>query len=101
MTATKDVVGYQWKSARKTRLLTYELSNSGYAWARIAKWIRRKHNRIGWPELRRRFCDRGWRFASEGVILTGASSVAVSRYRYRGGSIATPWAPKPTAAVPC
>ena len=29
MTATKDVVGYQWKSARKTRLLTYELSNSG------------------------------------------------------------------------
>ena len=72
-----------------------------YAWARIAKWIRRKHNRIGWPELRRRFCDRGWRFASEGVIFTGASSVAVSRYRYRGGSIATPWAPRPTAAVPC
>ena len=29
MTATKDVVGYQRKSARRTRLLTYELSNSG------------------------------------------------------------------------
>ncbi|MFM8895691.1 MAG: reverse transcriptase domain-containing protein, partial [Actinomycetales bacterium] len=71
-----------------------------YAWERIATRIQRKHNRIGWPELRRRFCDRGWRFASETVTFTGASSVAVSRYRYRGGSIATPWTPKPTAPVP-
>ena len=70
-----------------------------YAWEKIAKWIRRKHNRVGWPELRRRFCDKGWRFASEGVIFTGASSVAVNRYRYRGSNIATPWTPKPTAAV--
>jgi len=70
-----------------------------YAWERIAKWIRRKHNRVGWPELRRRFCDRGWRFASDGVIFTGASSVAVTRYRYRGSRIPTPWAPKLTASA--
>ena len=49
--------------------------------------------------LRRRFCDQGWRFAYNGVVFTGASSVAVTRYRYRGSTIATPWTPKPAAAT--
>jgi RNA-directed DNA polymerase len=65
------------------------------AWRRIMRWIRAKHNRIGMKELHRRFCDKGWRFASNGVAFTGASSVAVTRYRYRGNTITTPWAPKP------
>lgn len=60
-----------------------------HAWCRIAGWLRRKHS-IGRSGLRR-FCDRGWRFASNGVVFTGASSVAVTRYRYRGTRIATPW----------
>ena len=67
-----------------------------YAWERIASWLRRKH-RIGWPDLRRRFCVNGWRFAADGVVFTGAASVAVTRYRYRGYHIATPWTPKPEA----
>ena len=46
-------------------------------------------------ELRRRFCDKGWRFAYDGVIFTGASSVSVKRYRYRGSTIPTPWTLKP------
>ena len=46
-------------------------------------------------ELRRRFCDKGWRFAYHGVIFTGASSVSVKRYRYRGSTIPTPWTLKP------
>jgi hypothetical protein len=32
-------------------------------------------------KLRRRFCDVGWRFAHNGAVLNGASSVAVVRYR--------------------
>jgi len=44
-------------------------------------------------ELRRRFCDHGWRIAHDGVVFTGASSVAVTRYRYRGSTIPTPWTP--------
>ena len=48
--------------------------------------------------MRRRFCDVGWRFAHNGVVFTGASSVTVTRYRYRGGNIPTPWTPKPSAA---
>ena len=51
------------------------------------------------PELRRRFCDQGWRFACNGVVFTGASSVTVTRYRYRGSNIPTPWTPRPAAAA--
>jgi RNA-directed DNA polymerase len=50
-------------------------------------------------ELRRRFCDKGWRFAHNGVVFTGASSVKVTRYRYRGSTIATSWTPAPEAAT--
>lgn len=66
-----------------------------HAWSRIAGWLRRKH-RIGRSGLRR-FCDRGWRFAGPRIAFTGASSVAVTRYRYRGTRIATPWTPALTA----
>jgi RNA-directed DNA polymerase len=72
-----------------------------HAWWRIVGWIRAKYkgkNRIGWKELRRRFCDQGWRLAHEGAVFTGASSVAVTRYRYRGSTIASPWTPTPAAA---
>jgi RNA-directed DNA polymerase len=73
-----------------------------HAWLRLMRWIRGKHqgkHRIGMRELRRRFCDNGWRFACNGVAFTGASSVAVTRYRYRGNTIATPWTPNPAAAA--
>jgi RNA-directed DNA polymerase len=72
-----------------------------YTWNRLMLWIRAKYaGRTGLSrkQLRRRFCDRGWRFAHNGAVFTGASSVAVTRYRYRGHTIATPWTPKPAAA---
>ena len=58
-----------------------------HAWGRLMRWIRAKYagkHRLGMRELRRRFCDIGWRFAHNGVAFTGASSVTVTRYRYRG-----------------
>ena len=67
------------------------------------RWIRAKYagkTGLSMKELRRRFCDQGWRFAWNGVVLTGASSVAVTRYRYRGSIIPTPWTPAPAAADP-
>jgi len=70
-----------------------------HAWNRLMRWIRAKYkhgtHRIGMPELRRRFCDQGWRFACNGVVFTGAASVTVTRYRYRGSNIPTPWTPAP------
>jgi RNA-directed DNA polymerase len=73
-----------------------------YTWNKIMRWLRRKYkhrrSRIGMPELRRRFCVPGtWKFAYNGVVFTGASSVAVTRYRYRGTLIPTPY-PEPPAA---
>ena len=40
---------------------------------------------------------RGFRHLQ--VVFTGAASVEVKRYRYRGNTIATPWTPKPATAV--
>jgi RNA-directed DNA polymerase len=71
-----------------------------HAWHRLMRWIRAKYqgkSGLGMAEMRRRFCDVGWRFACNGVKFTGASSVPVSRYRYRGSNIPTPWTPKPPA----
>jgi RNA-directed DNA polymerase len=70
-----------------------------HAWHRLMRWTRNKYagkNRLGMKEVRRRFCDIGWRFAYNGVVFTGTSSVGVTRYRYRGNNIATPWTPTPT-----
>jgi RNA-directed DNA polymerase len=74
-----------------------------FVWGRLMRWIRAKYagkTGLSMKELRRRFCDQGWRFACNGVALTGASSVAVTRYRYRGSTIPTPWTPTPAAADP-
>ena len=73
-----------------------------HAWLRLMRWIRDKYagkNRLGMPQFRRRFCDQGWRIAHNGVVFTGASSVSVSRYRYRGNTIATPWTPTPATTT--
>jgi RNA-directed DNA polymerase len=73
-----------------------------FAWNRIMRWLRRKHQGrtgLGMPALRRRFCIPGtWIFAANGIRLTGASAVPVTRYRYRGTQIPAPWAPQPAAA---
>jgi RNA-directed DNA polymerase len=73
-----------------------------HTWSRLMRWTRAKYagkTGLSMKGLRRRFCDTGWRFAHNGVVFTGASSVAVTRYRYRGSTIATPWTPKPAAAT--
>src|SRR5713226_8911555 len=73
-----------------------------FTWLRLMRWIRRKYegkHRLGMKALRNRFCDKGWRFAWKGAVFTGASSVTVNRYRYRGSNIPTPWTPRPAAAA--
>ena len=75
-------------------------SVNNFTWLRLMRWIRAKYagkHRPGMKEVRRRFCDQGWRFAHKGAVFTGTSSVQVKRYRYRGSSIPTPWTPKPAA----
>jgi RNA-directed DNA polymerase len=74
-----------------------------HAWRRIMRWLPHNYQHgnstTGMPELRRRFCLPGtWQFAVNGARLTGASSVAVTHYRYSASKIPTPWTPQPAAA---
>jgi RNA-directed DNA polymerase len=65
-----------------------------HAWNRLMRWTRAKYagkHGLSMAEMRRRFCDVGWRFARNGVVFRGASSVRVTRYRYRGNKIPAPW----------
>jgi RNA-directed DNA polymerase len=64
---------------------------SHYAWQQVIKWLRRKHTKISWGELRRRYCGGGWWPAHEGRQLFRPSSVHTTRYRYRGANIPSPW----------
>jgi hypothetical protein len=69
-----------------------------YAWRRIASWLARKHSRLSRQQMHRRFCQPGtWKIAHDGIAFTGASSVVVTRYRYRGHHIPSPWTPVPAA----
>jgi RNA-directed DNA polymerase len=73
-----------------------------HAWGRLMRWTRAKHSGrsgLSMKEFRHRFCDVGWRTAHNGVAFTGASSVAITRYRYRGSRIPTPWTHTAPAAA--
>jgi RNA-directed DNA polymerase len=66
-----------------------------YTWARVIGWIRRKHRRMNWKELRRRYCGGGWWPADGKVTLFNPSTVRTTRYRYRGAAIPSPWPQQP------
>jgi RNA-directed DNA polymerase len=64
---------------------------SKIAWYKVTKWIRRKHRRMTWKELRRRYCGGGWWPTTATGQLFDPGRVRVTRYRYRGTAIPTPW----------
>jgi RNA-directed DNA polymerase len=64
---------------------------SYYTWRQVGSWLRRKHRRSTWKDLRRRYCDAGWWPTSEERSLFNPAKVATTRYRYRGTAIPTPW----------
>jgi len=57
----------------------------------VVGWIRRKHPRANWKSLRRRYFNNGWQLGQDGVVLYDTRAVSVTRYRYRGQRIPTPW----------
>ena len=60
-----------------------------FTWRRVLLWMRRKHRRANWKELRRRYLPRWW--PTDGnVALFDPGKVAVTRYRHRP-NIPTPW----------
>jgi RNA-directed DNA polymerase len=61
-----------------------------FSWRRVICWLRHKHRRANWKWLRRRYLP-GWRPTDGEVTLFNPTAIAVTRYRYRGGQIPTPW----------
>jgi RNA-directed DNA polymerase len=68
-------------------------------WHRVARWVRHK-NRMSAKALRQRFHDQhGWKpLALDGVTLFNIATVPVTRYRWRGYNIPTPWTEHQTTA---
>jgi RNA-directed DNA polymerase len=65
---------------------------SYYTWQQVGRWIRRKHRRATWKDLRRLYY-RGqiWWPASQERQLFNPAAIGTTRYRYRGTVIPTPW----------
>jgi RNA-directed DNA polymerase len=62
-----------------------------FTWNRVLRWLRRKHPKASWGWLRRRYLPRWWPTHGTTELLR-CGHVTVSRYRYRGAQIPTPWA---------
>ncbi|GAB3176587.1 group II intron reverse transcriptase/maturase [Myceligenerans halotolerans] len=57
-----------------------------YARERVLRWIRRKHRRIRWKDVYRRYCDGHGMPSQDGLTLFSPGSVGTVRYRYRGST---------------
>jgi RNA-directed DNA polymerase len=63
---------------------------SHYLWWRVVRWLRKKHPRLTWKQIKRRYWQRTWSGVN-GARLAWPAEVAITRYRYRGYRIPSPW----------
>lgn len=72
-----------------------------FTWRRVTRWLLKRHLRINWKDLYRRFLTArpGHRPAEGKVMLFLCQQVEVTRYRWRGHRIATPWTSTPAATA--
>jgi RNA-directed DNA polymerase len=61
-----------------------------FTWRRVICWLRRKHPKANWRWMRATYLP-GWWPTHNRVELYNPGGVAVTRYRYRGTKIPTPW----------
>jgi RNA-directed DNA polymerase len=64
-----------------------------FVWKHVWAWLRRKHRKSSWKDLRRRYCDGGWWPHDGDVTLFDTGTVRTTTYRYRGADIPKPWPP--------
>jgi RNA-directed DNA polymerase len=62
-----------------------------FAWWRIVGWLRKRHLGLNWGTLSRRYLP-GWEIRDGRTRMFRPRAEPVSRYRYRGTKIPTPWA---------
>jgi RNA-directed DNA polymerase len=62
-----------------------------YTWQQAGRWLRRKHHRATWKDLRRLYYKGStWWPAPEARQLFSPANVGTTRYRYRGTAIPAP-----------
>ena len=61
-----------------------------FAFWRIVGWLRKRHLGLNWAHSVRRYLP-GWEIRDGGIEMFRPRTVAISRYRYRGARIPTPW----------
>jgi RNA-directed DNA polymerase len=72
-----------------------------FVWRRVICWLRHKNRRANWKQLRRRYLS-GWWWPVDGeVVLFNPGAVTVSRYRYRGTRIPSPWTERVPGSTVC
>ena len=62
-----------------------------FLWKRTFRWLRKKHPDASWKQLRRLYLPEWWPTEGERTLFD-PSAVPVTRYRYRGDRIPSPWA---------
>ena len=62
-----------------------------YSWWKIVQWVRKRHLKLNWGTIRRRFLPQ-WEIRDGDAAMFRPRAVAVIRYRFRGARIPTPWA---------
>jgi len=70
-----------------------------FTWLRVVRWLRCKHRRANWKWLRRHYLANRWWPEHGGVALFDCRAAPVTRYRYRGAAIPTPWSRSTTTVV--
>src|SRR6188472_1917947 len=66
-----------------------------HTWWRIVRMMRTRH-RWKWTDVRRWLTDHTGRWhpiSADGIDLFNPETIPITRYRYRGNQIPTPWAP--------
>jgi RNA-directed DNA polymerase len=83
-----------YRHAASKRTFTYL---DHYLWQRLVGWLRKKHSRLPWKQIRRRYWGRNWS-SNEGTRLYWPSKVAVTRYNPRRHHL--PWTTSGTTGPP-
>jgi len=66
-----------------------------FAFWRIVRWLKKRHLGLNMGTLVRRYLP-GWEISDGGINMFRPREIAVTRYRYRGNKIPTPWTEQPT-----
>jgi RNA-directed DNA polymerase len=85
-----------WANFFKHAVCKHTLGNlAHFAWWRVIRWLRTLH-RWRWKDVRRAFTtpEGRWKpITAGGIELFNLEAVPVTRYRYRGSKIPSPWDP--------